>query len=132
FVKDLRGVYVLDNLAHRQFLKVDDLHEIVGKGVFDFYPEELASLYQADDQRVLQTGIPILDREEPAVSPDGEVIWLSTNKVPLLDLEGKQVGLVSVSTDISERKAAEEKMRTFAEQLEQSNSELRDFAGVAS
>ena len=132
FVKDLRGRYVLDNTAHRKFLKVKDLEEVSGKSVFYFFPQELAALYHADDQAIIRTGQPILNREEPAVTVEGKVIWLSTTKVPLRDVNGQFIGLVCVSTDISERKAAEEKLRMFAAQLERSNKELQDFASVAS
>ena len=132
FIKDLRGRYVLDNVAHRNFLKVADLDEVAGKSVFYFFPQELAALYHADDQSIVNTGRPILNREEPAVTVEGKLIWLSTTKVPLRDVNGQFTGLVCVSTDISERKAAEEKLRVFAAQLERSNKELQDFASVAS
>ena len=132
FVKDQRGRYVLNNVAHRKFLKANDLNEIVGKSVFYFFPQELAALYHADDQALIQTGNSIINREEPAVTTEGKLIWLSTTKVPLRDVSGALIGLVCVSTDISERKAAEEKLRVFAAQLERSNNELRDFASVAS
>lgn len=131
-VKDLRGRYILDNLEHRKFLKVHDLDEVLGKTAFYFFPQEIATLYHADDQSVLQSGNPILNREEPAVTAGGRLAWLSTTKVPLKDRDGKIIGLVCVSTDVSERKAAEERLRVFAGQLEQSNDELRDFASVAS
>jgi len=132
FVKDLEGRYVLDNVAHRQFLNVTDLDRLVGRTVFDFFPKELASIYNADDQSVIQSGNPILDREEPAVNSSGTMLWLSTTKVPLHSVAGPLMGLVCVSSDISERKLAEEKLRVFAAQLERSNAELRDFASVAS
>ncbi len=132
FVKDLRGRYVLDNAGHRKFLQVKELSDVVGKSVFYYFPQELATLYHNDDQDVIQSGKPILNREEPAVTAEGKLIWLSTTKVPLRDLSGKFIGLVCVSSDISERKAAEEKLRMFAAQLERSNDELRDFASVAS
>ena len=132
FIKDLRGRFVLDNIAHRKFLKTHDLSEVVGKSVFYFFPQELAALYHADDQTIIRTGNPVINREEPAVTPEGKLTWFSTTKVPLRDMDGAMVGLVCVSSDISERKAAEEKLRMFSYQLERSNNELRDFASVAS
>ena len=133
YVKDLQGRYVLDNVAHRRFLNVSDLEHLAGRTVFDFFPKELATIYDDDDQSVLLSGSTILNREEPAVTAGGKLIWLTTTKVPLRGVSGPQlIGLVCVSSDISERKLADEKLRVFAAQLERSNAELRDFASVAS
>jgi len=69
----------------------------------------------------------------------GEKNWLLTSKLPLRDQGGKIVGLVGIGRDITERKLAEdalrtseEKLRQFTTQLERSNRELQDFAYVAS
>lgn len=132
YVKDLEGRYMLDNLAHRKFLNVSGMDALAGRTAFDFFPPELATIYHSDDQSVIKEGKPILNREEPAMTAAGYLLWLSTTKVPLHNLEGQLMGLVCVSSDISERKLAEEKLRVFAAQLERSNAELRDFASVAS
>ena len=132
FIKDLQGRYVLDNLAHRQFLHLENLDTLSGRTVQDFVPKELAELYAEDDRSVIETSAPILNREEPSVTPEGRIIWLSTTKVPLRDLKGALIGLVCVSRDVSERKRSEEKLSAFTAQLERSNDELRGFASVAS
>ncbi len=133
FVKDLGGRYVLDNIAHREYLHLAEPLDIEGKTVFDLFPPELAEQYAAADRAVIATGEPLLNREEPAIPPRGsKFAWILTTKVPLLDTDKKIVGTVGVSRDITERKLAEEKLRVFADQLERSNRELQDFASVAS
>ena len=132
YVKDLECRYVLDNVAHRRFLNVERMEDLTGKTAFDFFPKTLASIYQDDDRSVLESGTPILNREEPAVTADGRLVWLSTTKVPLRNLDNQLTGIVCISSDINERKLSEEKLRVFAAQLERSNTELRDFASVAS
>jgi PAS domain S-box-containing protein len=132
YVKDLRGRYVLDNAAHRRYLNVQDPKEIEGKTSGDFFPAEIAALYNEDDDNVMKTDVPILNHEEPSVDRDGNLIWLATTKVPLHDTDGRLVGILCISADISDRKNADEKLRHFASQLERSNLELREFASVAS
>ena len=132
YLKDVKGRYVLDNRAHRTYLRLDEDDTIVGKTVYDFFPEELAALYDQDDQHVIETGAAVRNREEPGTPTQSGELWLSTTKVPLREPDDRIIGLVCVSSDVTERRIAEEKLRRFADELERSNSELQSFASVAS
>jgi two-component system sensor kinase FixL len=134
FVKDVLGRYIMDNSAHRRYLGVDDVHAIEGHTVFDYFEQSVAQVFADDDREVIESGRPIFNREEPAITLHGPgmAVWLETTKVPLNDTDGRIIGLVGISSDISERKAAEEKLKRFADQLERSNTELQNFASVAS
>jgi PAS domain S-box-containing protein len=133
FLKDAKGRFMLDNAAHRRHLGLAVDQSIEGRTDFDYYSEPLARRTQQDDRQVIETGEPILNREEP-IQREGspEATWLETTKVPLRDTDGRVVGVVGISSDITERKAAEEQLRSFAERLERSNAELQNFASVAS
>ena len=132
YLKDAQGRYMLDNRAHRHYLGVHAGESILGKTVFDLFPRNIAEGYAADDRYVLGTGAPIRNREEPARPAAPNIDWLATTKMPLRDATGRIIGLVGVSTDITQRKLDEEKLRMFAAQLERSNAELASFASVAS
>jgi light-regulated signal transduction histidine kinase (bacteriophytochrome) len=61
--------------------------------------------------------------------------WVSTTKVPLWDNQGKVIGLVGITRDISQRKQAEEAIKQLnedlnrrANQLEAANKELEAFS----
>jgi PAS domain-containing protein len=56
YVKDTEGRYVLNNLAHVRALGAASPEEIAGKSDFDFYPEELAERYRADEREVTRSG----------------------------------------------------------------------------
>ncbi len=132
FVKDVKGRYIMDNRAHRRFLELGEGESIEGKTVVDFFPKNLAAIYAASDEEVFAHGKSVRNREEPAITRSGNEVWLSTTKVPLREPDGRMLGLVCVSADVTERKIAEEKLRRFAGQLERSNAELANFASVAS
>ena len=132
YLKDAKGRYILDNRAHRRYLGLHGDESVDGKTVHDFFPKDIAARYDADDQYVFKTGAPIRNREEPARPAAPNVHWLATTKMPLRDGTGRIIGLVGVSTDITQRKLDEEKLRMFAAQLERSNAELASFASVAS
>lgn len=63
-----------------------------------------ADLYQADDRRVMESGIAKLNYEEPQTTPDGKGIWLRTSKVPLRNDRGETIGLLGLYDDVTEQK----------------------------
>ncbi len=108
YVKDTESRYVVSNIAHMRVLGTTKPDEVIGKSVFDLYPQELAEQYYADDQEVIRSGQPLLDQEERSVDHMGNMVWDLTTKVPLRDSEGKIVGLVGIARDITERKRTQE------------------------
>ncbi len=132
YVKDARGVYRLDNLAHRRFIGAEEPDQVVGKTVFDFFPHDAAVHFQADDQNVIRTGKAIVNRQEAFVRSDGSRHWLSTTKVPLRNNQGQIIGIVGIGRDITDRKRAEEQLAVYNEELRQKNSQLEDDLDMAS
>jgi PAS domain S-box-containing protein len=104
YIKDTQGHYVMDNAAHRNFLGLRTVEQIVGKTVFDFYPKELAERIRADDQAVLESKIGVVSREEQFTNYRGEQTAVSTSKVPYRDEQGEIAGLVCISHIIGGRK----------------------------
>lgn len=131
FVKDIAGRYVIGNRSYRTFIGCNTPEGVVGKTARDFFPIEVAIRMEQQEQEILNAGKPLINREEPGISSSSSK-WVSTTRVPLRDTDGEVAGIVCVSRDISERKAAEERLRLTAAQLERSNRELQDFASVAS
>ena len=117
YVKDTQSRYVVTNNAHARFFGATRPEEVIGKTAFEFFPQELASQYYADDQEVIRAGQPLLNREERSVDEAGNRIWNLTSKVPLRDSSGKIVGLVGISRDITARKQAEETLRESEERF---------------
>ncbi len=63
---------------------------------------------------------------------DGSLYWVDTTIVPFLDEDNKPYEYLAIRVDITERKAAEEKIRKYLEDLERSNQDLEQFAYIAS
>src|SRR3712207_6423356 len=94
FVKDAQSRFVINNVEHARALGAPE-EELVGQTDFDVFPRELAERYYADEQEVVRSGRPLIDREEPITDSGGNDRWLSTTKVPLRDGEGRISGLRS-------------------------------------
>src|SRR5688572_18175917 len=112
-------------VANRMGVTPDDL---IGKTDFDFFPREMAEKFYSDEQALLKSGKPLIDIEELAFDKlSGTNRVILTSKVPLHDAAGNLTGLVGTGFDITERKAAEERMAS-SDRLE---SIGRLAAGVA-
>jgi len=132
FVTNREGNFIIDNVSHRSFLGVRLAREVEGKSTGDFFPPAIAEEMLKDNRVIMETGQSVLNQEDLVVRNEGQVVWIATTKVPLNDVEGRCIGLVGVSSDISVRKEAEERLKLAAEQLRRSNLELQEFASVAS
>src|SRR5690625_4524126 len=84
YAKDRQGRYPFVSSALWRFLGVTSHQEALGKSDFDFHPQEMAQGFYDDDQRVIASKTPLVDREELVSNPiTGELPWHSTTKVPL-------------------------------------------------
>jgi diguanylate cyclase (GGDEF)-like protein/PAS domain S-box-containing protein len=115
YAKDEKCRFILNNRAHIQSMGAKNQKEVQGKTDLDVFPEELAKQYLAADQAVVTLGFPIHDKEELYFNRNtGEAIWISATKAPIMDEVGKVIGLVGISTDITERKIAEQRLQHLA------------------
>ena len=113
------GIYVKDTACRKTIANPADVHnmgrqsesEILGKDDFDFFPNKIAEGFFADDQSVIQTGKPVLNREEYVLDADGKKRWLLTSKVPLRNEKNQIIGLVGIGHDITHQIQAEEALR---------------------
>jgi PAS domain S-box-containing protein len=125
YVKDTHGRFMIANPAVARLMTgVSTPDEVLGKTDFDFFPQELAGKYYADEQALFQSGQALLESEEPTFDSAGNPRWISTTKVPLRDAQGHIFGLVGLGQEITERKQAEERLAQQAEELRQRNEEL--------
>jgi PAS domain S-box-containing protein len=111
YVKDLDRRFTLNNAAHITALGAASRADALGRTDHDFRTPELADQYAVDDRDVMQSGCPLYNREEVTVLPSGKKGWLLASKMPLRDTEGKIIGVVGISRDITERKQAEEALK---------------------
>jgi len=119
FVKDRHGRYLVTNEPTRKFLSFTSDDDILGKTVFDFFLPEAAKGFHEDDLAVISTGQAVINREEPYYLPNGTNGWFLTSKVPLRNAAGETIGLVGISRDITQEKAALAERRKFEHKLQE-------------
>ncbi|WP_310484078.1 PAS domain S-box protein [Chamaesiphon sp. VAR_48_metabat_403] len=123
YLKDLEGRYRLMNQTCVE-LSGGDSELFLGETDFAVYPPEIAEQICQRDRELIRSGESITI-EERAISPDGVERTYLSNKFVLLDDEGKPYALGGVSTDITDRKQAEEQLNQTNQRLELANQELQ-------
>jgi PAS domain S-box-containing protein len=118
YAKDSEGRFIICNEAMIRRMGKTGIAELAGKSDFDLLPLEMAQRFHADEQAILQTGIPMFNREEPLMTEGGTITrWNLATKVPLLDKQGNRIGIVGVGREITDRKQAEQKLKDTLESL---------------
>jgi PAS domain S-box-containing protein len=118
YAKDSEGRFIICNEAMIRRMGKTSMTELVGKSDFDLLQPEMAGRFHADEQAIIQTGIPMLNREEPLATEGGKITrWNLATKVPLLDKQGNRIGIVGMGREITDRKQAEQKLKDTLESL---------------
>ena len=117
YLKDPQGRYLLSNQACQLLLERTN-DQIAGSTDEDLFPRDVAATFRANDLAVLQAKKPF--QFEEGAAKKGQLRTFLSVKFPLCDADGEAYALCGISTDITERKRAEEELRSeqrFMQQL---------------
>jgi len=105
--------------------------DLIGRSVIDLYADTPAGKEKARplNQRI-QAGEEVHGEEMEMRKADGGSVWISLTVRIVRDAQGKPLGRRGIVVDISKRKQAEEKLKTYAKDLE--NAKLKDEAILSS
>ena len=146
FLKDRQSRFLITNQYLVDLLGKKTIEDVIGKTDFDFFPKELAEQYYKDEQEVMRSGKPVLNREEKTIDAGGHEYWLLTTKVPLYSLKGDIVGVAGVSTtvpqsasiagvvgvsrDITPMKALEKEQELLIQKLQEALGKIKTLHGL--
>ena len=86
---------------------LDGEKKLIGKTDFDLFGEELAKTARADEELIMETREPTINRPEVSSTPEGEVVYLSSTKAPMIDSKGNVIGIVGLTQDVTKQKTLE-------------------------
>ena len=131
YFKDRRSRFLRVNNATFRWLKMASQDDLLGKTDFEFFDYEHAQAAFEDEQRLMQTGEPIINKEEKETWPDGRTTWVSTSKLPIRDSNNRIIGLYGISRDITEQKSAQENIARYTRELKEMNVRLENDLAMA-
>ncbi|HWQ67257.1 MAG TPA: PAS domain S-box protein [Methanospirillum sp.] len=119
--KDIHNRYIKINPAAAQVIG-RPIQEIEGKALSELFPS-VADTYFSRDLEVIESKMPKLGILDELYTAQGEHLWVQTDTVPLIDEQGEVIGVLVVSTDITERKMSKDA-------INQVNHKLNLLSGI--
>jgi PAS domain S-box-containing protein len=117
YAKDRQSRIIYVNAAGQRVMG-RPTQELIGLNDFDFAQDKnQAAAIIANDQKVMRAGS-VVDVDETFTSPDGETRTFRSLKAPLRTAAGEIVGLVGVTSDITDRHKALERERLLAREVD--------------
>ena len=101
YCKNVEGVYIVCSQRMAEMAGCSSPDEIVGKTDYDLIWHAHANELRANDLRVMESG-QALSFEERGHTALKEVMVVRTVKSPLYDEQGKIVGIVGISFDVTD------------------------------
>lgn len=110
WLKDCEGVYLACNREFEKFFGHRE-QEIIGKTDYDFLAKDLADFFRAHDRKAMETSKPTINEEWINYASDGRRALLRTTKTPMYGEDGRLIGVLGVSHDITEAFDHEQALR---------------------
>lgn len=107
--KNTEGVYVGCNDKQAKSLGYQKGSDVIGKTDFDICEPERAMTFRKNDIEIINSGVGKTIRE--IAKFDGKDATVLSQKVPLKNKEGKVIGLIGISSNISNEIEAEKKLK---------------------
>jgi len=107
YFKDRESRFIMISKSMLKLFDADSIENVIGKTDFDFAKKEEAQKYYDDEQQIIKSGKGIIDQIQKETRHNGQTVYTSVSKLPLVDSEGNIIGTFGITKDISDFKNLE-------------------------
>lgn len=115
FFKDVQSRFIRCSASMFSSLGFNRPEEVIGKTDFNYYPANLAQGYFEEEQRIIATGEPLINKVQQHGDAQGQEVWSAVTKVPIYNHRGNITGIIGLSRDITQLKKTEQALRQTEE-----------------
>ncbi|GAB5410452.1 MAG: hypothetical protein BalsKO_28170 [Balneolaceae bacterium] len=132
FIKNRNGQYILVNDAACTFFNVER-EQFLGKTDLELgVSEQDAKLFLETDLKVIESQKVQFIPEIKTVKENGDIYWHQTIKLPYNQIDTDELAVLTIVTDITDRKQKEVELNNTLEIVGQQNQRLTNFAHIVS
>lgn len=118
FWKDINSVYLGCNKNFARIAGFPNADGIIGKTDFDMpWKSSETEFYHLCDRKVMEENKAQFNIIEPLTTDSGDVVWLTTSKMPMHDAAGNVIGLLGHFEDITEKMRLQSQREDFMASL---------------
>ncbi len=125
YIKDRRSRFVVASHSLAKMHGFEDRHELEGLTDFDLFSIEHAQQAFEDEQEIIRSNRPMINKTEKETWPDGAVTWVASSKAPVHLNDGKVAGIIGISRDVTAEKHAQERLARSEARLREQNEIMR-------
>lgn len=123
YFKDTESRFIRLSTSLAKSFGLESPDEAIGKTDYDFFSHEHALQAFEGEQEIIRTGR-TLSIEEKETRPNLPDRWVLTTKMPIYNENHEIIGTFGISRDITDRKMAEDNLRSQAHRLQNQIEEI--------
>ncbi|MDA3930502.1 MAG: PAS domain-containing protein, partial [Prolixibacteraceae bacterium] len=127
FFKDSDLIFTRVNKALAKMLGASNVLDVIGKTDFDFYSNEQAEPLSIEENKIIESGVSLVNKIEDCNWKTESIKWLSTTKIPLRNKTGVCTGIIGISHDITEQIMIKQRLELAKQKAEAASVAKSNF-----
>lgn len=126
YFKDKDSRFIRANRALAKLFGVDNPADLYGKSDFDFNEEKYAKQFYEDEQKLMRSGKPQINKIESHLRGNS-LVWGMATKIPIYNKKNELFGLVGITRDFTAQKRLEDALEQEKDLLQILMDNIPDF-----